>query len=814
MRVIPLAISSLITIALVFVLSKPWGSVPAVGMFVSPQHGFWQNAEDASSTMDLSLNFPTLKGKAEVYFDERLVPHVFAQNDEDAYFIQGYLHAKFRLWQMEFQTHAAAGRVSEVLGNDPRFIRYDRETRRLGMVYAAENAVKEIEKDPVSKACANAYTAGVNEYISHLTESELPLEYKLLGYKPEKWSNLKIALLLKQMTRTLADFELDLEKTNAKSKLSLADFGAMYPDVADSLEPIVPKGTVFAPASVVPLKPATADSLYFDRKEGLAVTEFTKQNPANGSNNWAVSGKKTKSGAPILCGDPHLDLTFPSIWYEMQITVPGSSTYGATLPGSPYIIIGFNDSIAWSVTNAGEDVKDYYEITFRDRSKKEYWFNNEWKSSNLKIEMIKVKGAATVYDTVAYSVFGPVIYDHEFTHELSHEKALAVRWAAHEPSNEANTFYRLNRAKNYLEYENAIRGFSCPAQNFVFASHSGDIAIWHQGRFPARWNLQGMFVMPGKDSSYMWQGFIPQAENPHVYNPERGFVESANQRAVDSTYPYYIPGDYIIPRGITIAKNLAVMEQIEPSDMMQLQNNNYNVQAAMFRPLLLKYVKESELNATSKGYLDLVKTWDLNNSALSTGTTVYQSWFDSLEVLIWKDELTQVSPQAPWPREQTLIEALLKDSAFRFIDNINTQEKETLDQLVTDALKKATLYLMDLEHLGTLQWAKHKNTTIYHLLRTAVMPFARSGISIGGGGNIVNAVTHSHGPSWKMVVHLTDKTEAYGVYPGGQSGNPGSKYYDNSVDTWATGKYNVLWMMAKEEGGDKRVKGKMSFSKF
>ncbi len=813
MRKIPFVISTVLTIILIWSLNKPWGSVPAIGKFISPQHGFWQNAEDATAFKELSLNFPQLKQKAEVYFDDRMVPHVFAQNDEDAYFIQGYLHAKFRLWQMEFQTHAAAGRISEILGNDPRFIRYDRETRRLGMVYAAENALKEIEKDPVGKACADSYTAGVNAYIVNLTESELPVEYKLLGYKPEKWTNLKIALLLKQMTRTLADFDLDLEKTNAKSKLSLADFDALYPPIADSLEPIIPKGTLFPQQSVVPVMPVTADSLYFEKKESLAVTEFTKQNPANGSNNWAVSGKKSKSGAPILCGDPHLDLTLPSIWYEMQITVPGSSTYGASLPGTPYIIIGFNDDIAWSVTNAGQDVKDYYEIKFRDVSKKEYWFNNEWTSSRLKIETIKVKGALPIYDTVAYTIFGPVIYDQGFTEELAHEKALAVRWSAHDPSNEANTFYQLNRAKNYMDYEEAIRGFTCPAQNFVFASRSGDIAIWQQGRFPARWNRQGMFVMPGNDSSYMWQGSIPQGENPHILNPERGFVESANQRPVDSTYPYYIPGDYIIPRGITITKNLSRMEQIVPEDMMALQNSNYNVQASYFRPVLLKYIKEEELDAAEKGFLSLVKGWDLNNSAQSKATTVYQSWFDSLEVLIWKDELNQVTPQAPWPNEQTLIEALLKDSAFRFIDNINTTEKETLYEVVTSALKKATPELMDQEKAGSLEWAKHKNTTIYHLLRSSVKPFARAGISIGGGGNIVNAVTHSHGPSWKMIVHLTDKIEAYGVYPGGQSGNPGSKYYDNGVDVWAAGKYNTLWMMREKETKDKRIMGKMMFDK-
>ena len=253
MRIIPFLISAAITVGLVFALNKKWGKIPPLGRFLSPQHGFWQNAEPADQDFNAELRFSNLKGKVSVYFDERLVPHVFADNDEDLYFVQGWLHAKFRLWQMEFQTIAAAGRVSEILGNDPRFIRYDREQRRSGMVFAAENAEKQIELNPISKKGSDAYTAGVNAYINSLTESSLPLEYKLLDYKPEKWSNLKIALFLKQMSKTLAGFETDLDNTNVKSVLGFDEFLKLDPLVNDSLQPIVPKGTLFDPPGIVPV---------------------------------------------------------------------------------------------------------------------------------------------------------------------------------------------------------------------------------------------------------------------------------------------------------------------------------------------------------------------------------------------------------------------------------------------------------------------------------------------------------------------------------------------------------------------------------
>src|SRR6187402_2174897 len=276
MRIIPFLFSTIITIVLVVTLNKKWGSIPPLGRFLSPQEGFWQNAEPVDYDYNENLSFAGLKDNADVYIDDRLVPHIFAQNDEDAYFIQGYIHAKFRLWQMEFQTMAASGRISEILGRDPRFLRHDREQRRLGMVYGAENAVKEIEKDPLSKAAVNAYTAGVNSYIGSLTHSELPVEYKLLSYKPEKWSNLKVALFLKLMSKDLSGFERDLEFTNAKSVFDTDELNIIFPAYSDSSVPIIPRGTSFDTPGIIPIQPITADSLYFKKDTTIRAVEVNK----------------------------------------------------------------------------------------------------------------------------------------------------------------------------------------------------------------------------------------------------------------------------------------------------------------------------------------------------------------------------------------------------------------------------------------------------------------------------------------------------------------------------------------------------------
>ncbi|HVZ95473.1 MAG TPA: penicillin acylase family protein, partial [Chitinophagaceae bacterium] len=349
MRIIPFVIFGIITTGLIVILNTTYLTPAPLGKLLNPQGGIWQNAEPADYDYSANLKFPQLKGNVNVYFDERLVPHVFADNNDDAMFVQGYLHAKFRLWQMEFQTHAAAGRISELIGDRPGVLNFDRNMRRLGMVFAAENSLQEMEKDPLTKAACDNYTAGVNAYIESLNESTLPLEYKILGYYPEKWTNLKTALFLKYMSLDLAGAENDFEYTNAKKILSATDFDKLYPIIMDSLDPIVPKGTVF-PSPAIQLKiPASADSIYFDQKDSTTITEMPPDRD-NGSNNWAVSGSKTKSGYPVLCNDPHLSLNLPSLWYEMQISTPSYNAYGVSFPGAPAIIIGFNDSCAFGFT--------------------------------------------------------------------------------------------------------------------------------------------------------------------------------------------------------------------------------------------------------------------------------------------------------------------------------------------------------------------------------------------------------------------------------------------------------------------------------
>jgi penicillin G amidase len=338
-------LSLIILLTLILLLDNSWNikgiPVPPLGRFLDPYHGFWQNIETKNERTANEISIKGLRAPVTVHFDSLLIPHIFAQNDADLYKAQGYITAMYRLWQMEFQTHAAAGRVSEIISGDP-ILDYDRRQRRLGMVFGAQRALSFFEEDPTMKIVIENYTEGINEYIRSLSYEDLPFEYKLLDYQPEAWTPIKCALLLKNMAQTLNMGDKDIEMTNALKLFGKQYVDLLYPDDEGVGDPIVenPQGWNFKPVSIDSVEPVIP-------QDYITIQKQAKSDPTTGSNNWAVSGQKTATKAPILCNDPHLNLSLPSLWYVLQLHAPGVNVMGASLPGAPGIIIGFNDSVAW-----------------------------------------------------------------------------------------------------------------------------------------------------------------------------------------------------------------------------------------------------------------------------------------------------------------------------------------------------------------------------------------------------------------------------------------------------------------------------------
>ncbi len=793
----------LVTLGLIYLLSNPIDqkprAIPPIGKLLNPFTGFWNNGETVNNFKDQAYQFKELQEKAEVVYDEQLIPHIFAQNLQDALFIQGYITAKHRLWQMDISTRATSGRLSEVMGvgEDNALLERDKLQRRKGLVFAAENALKGWEKHPDDLKNLNSYTAGVNAYISSLKPKDYPIEFKLLDYKPEPWTNLKSAIFTKSMAQSLCMREDDLEATNALSVFGQETFDFLYPEQNPKQSPIIPAGTPwdFEPVDIPEEKPILMG--LYDHKP------HAKPSPFLGSNNWAVDGTKTASGKPILCSDPHLQMTLPSVWFELQITTPGSSSYGVSLPGFPGIVIGFNNQISWGMTNVGHDVTDYYKIAWADDKRTKYIVDDQIKDIRFKYETYKLKGGKTVIDTVRYTEWGPIIYE-----DKGHpQKDLAFRWLGHVGGpNEINVFRKFHHAKNFDDYYEAVQDFLIPPQNIVFASNNGDVALKVQGKFPLKHPSQGRFIQDGSNSANAWHGFIPAAHNPQIKNPERGYVSSANQHSTDSSYPYYYLGGFEDYRGRALNMFLDSMTNINAKDMMSLQTNTFSLKAADALPALLSMLEKEPEDATEKSILEGLKNWDFYYTKESLAPVVFDHWFTEFYKLTW-DEIyhkeDSLGIELLLPESWRTIALLVDEPEHAFFDIKNTEALETAQDVAQAsfkiALKKGKEHLSDDQSFNL---SLYKDTKVPHLGR--IPAFSSEALDVGGDGSTLNAIRGTAGPSWRMVVEMGDEVKAYGVYPGGQSGNPGSPFYDNMLEYWATGQYyEKLFLKTPEEQADK-----------
>ncbi len=426
------------------------------------------------------------------------------------------------------------------------------------------------------------------------------------------------------------------------------------------------------------------------------------------------------------------------------------------------------------------------------------------------VEVIKVKGKPDIIDTVRYTHHGPVVYDEGAKpFNAAVPPGHAMRWVAHDPSNELMTFHKLNRAQNYAQYTEALTHYSSPAQNFVFASADNDIAIWPNGKFPLKWKEQGKYILDGSNPAHEWQGWVPQAHNPHVKNPPRGFVSSANQFPADTTYPYYLDwGFETYERATRINERLTAMQRATVDSLRMLQNDNMNLLARDALPRLLSYVSPNQLNDVQLKALGVARSWNLRNDPQEVGATVFSLWWNELMTALWEDDFpTDAEYPLRYPTRDRTLKLILDEPDTKWVDNVKTPDKETLALLCTQAFRSAVDTLVK-RHGETInekwQWANHKATYVPHLTRR-IKPFGRYNLPIGGGRNIVNATSERNGPSWRMVVALGPQVKGYGVYPGGQSGNPGSYYYDNMVDTWAQGNLNELLFLRKPDEANKRM---------
>src|SRR5699024_6509451 len=522
--------------------------------------------------------------------DQEGVPHIEAQSDADLYRAQGYVQAQDRLFQMDLSRRQASGRLAEVVGEAA--VDTDKHFRTFSLRAAAEASYDGYDDD--AKEVLRYFTEGVNAFIEEaIEEKTLSYEFALLGYTPELWSEIDTLTIGKFMAYDLGGnwdaLAVRHWALNTYDQDRAEELMITYPDDA---------------RSIIEANKARQVEVAGQFQVDLLPHEF------NGSNNWVVSGEKTKSGAPLLADDPHLGLSSPAIWYQMHLTSPSQNVGGVIFAGVPGIILGHNEEIAWGVTNVGPDVQDLYIEEPNPDDPTQFLYEGKWEQAEVRDETIKVKDGDDIPFEVIVTRHGPIISD--LLYEKEDPGALfSMQWTALEPTKELQAVMNMNKATDWETFEKALEDFHAPAQNFVFASTDGTIAYKANGRIPIRKKGNGELPVPGDSAEYGWEDYVPYDELPRVVNPKEGFIATANNEVVGEEYPYHLTRFWAQPyRYERIAEALEVNDELTAEDMMALQLDWENLYAREFLASLVQAIETEDSTNKYQDVLTLLKEWD------------------------------------------------------------------------------------------------------------------------------------------------------------------------------------------------------------
>ncbi len=815
-------IASIVLAVLLFTGFRSVGTLPPLGKLLDPANGVWATARAADLPPIESGSIPGLHQTVQVLFDDRGVPHIFAQNEDDAYRALGYVSARDRLFQMELSTLAAAGRLTEWLG--PKALEADRATRTLGLPWGVERKFAAYDRKSLGYRAMTAYSDGVNAWISSMKRQDLPIEFRLLGVAPFKWEPVNSIHFFSKMALTLGFNDASYARLAAQARVGRAAADALFPINSPIQEPIQPNG-LFAPRydlAAIPA-PGAPDSratvAIAAQKSLIAALGIGKPNAdgdAIGSNNWAVAPKRTASGHALLAGDPHLDLTLPSIWYEMHIVIPGKlDVAGVGFPGVPGVVIGFNRNVAWTFTNTGSDVNDYYMEDVDDASRpSRYRVDGKWLALEKRIESYHGPAGAVLHtDTLYYTHRGPMT--------KLNDKWVSMRWTAYEPSSETDNFLKAGYARNANEWLDAMSTFVAPTQNGLVADGAGNIAIRSAGHYPVRpGDGRGDVIRDGSLSSSDWVGFLPVSKYPFAMNPPQGFLASANQQPVDpKVNPSFMGSHWYSPwRAIRINQLLRGDSAVTADAMRKFQTDPGSVRADAFVPRFLAAAAREDsagrADATLREAAKLLSEWDRQYTKTNRRAVLFDKAMTELASRTW-DELAPPAgshddPTATeYPESQILLELMETPNSPWWDDHRTRNVTEDRDAILSESLSAALVAVKkrrgDPAGDGWL-WSNAQPANIYHLAR--IKSFSALGIPIVGGPGTLSPSDTSgkQGPSWRMVVELGPQVKAWATYPGGQSGNPASPRYTDRLKLWANGELApVLFPRTPNELLPKRV---------
>ena len=781
------------------------GPAPALGSFLDPAHGVWSLARSAELPRSASARVSHLGATVTVIYDDRAVPHIFATTEDDAYRALGYVTARDRLFQLYLQTMAASGRLTELAG--VRALPLDREMRGLGLPRSAERLAASAPDTSAAVRRMRAYADGINAYVAQMPASELPLEFRLTGTTPAPWTLADSYHLFNRMGWTLAYLAVEDDRAAAASRVGMRAAEALFPDAEPIQDPIQPNGQRAPRFDFHPLPPPGQPDA--DAARLLAATDVFL--PAHGrgddgtpsamaSNNWAVSPRRTAAGHALLSGDPHLDLTLPSIWYEAHLVVPGVlDVYGVTIPGSGAIIIGFNRDVAWTFTNTGADVLDLYAEAVADSvHPTRYRLDGAWRPVDRRVERYAgPNGAAVATDTLYFTHRGPM--------RRVGRGWVSMRWTVLEAGTELEGFYAAAHARSAAELEAGFaRWYRAPAQNMLAADRGGHIAIRSTGRFPLRpADGSGSFVRDGTTSASDWTGALPVEQWPQAADPAQGFLASANQQPIDPRVAgRWWGGSYDPWRALRINVLLRADSAVTPDAMRRYQTDPGSARADLFVPAFLDAAQRVLARAavgTQTARLSeaagLLRQWDRRYTKDNERAVLFEGAMQELVARTWDELATPGSSRRVITPPTAILAELLADSASVWWDDRRTSVVEHRDDILAASLASA----LDTARRkygdpkgGGWRWDRIRHANVNHLLGLPSLSAREIPVQGGPGTLAPSAGSGTHSASWRMVVELGPAVRAWATYPGGQSGNPVSSRYRDRIDRWAQGKLDPV----------------------
>ncbi len=797
---------------------------------------------------DGAATLPALSADVTVIRDERGVPDIYADTSDDLYAALGYVHAQDRFYEMDFRRHVTSGRLSEMFGADQ--VETDAFLRTMDWRGVAEQEYQLLSDE--SRDILTAYAQGVNTYLADRSSAEISLEYVILGvqnpdYRIEKWDPVDSVAWLKALAWDLnSNYDQEIARVLAASEVGIEQAEALFPpypydrngtiidDARNKNLAADEAGSAGAAARAAAAKPAARmqfrnAAAAADRLEGV----LGPVGEGIGSNSWVVDGSLTESGKPILANDPHLAPAMPSLWYQAGLhcrknteTCPYNVS-GWTMAGLPGVVIGHNNKVAWGLTNLGPDVSDL--VLEKVRGKK-YLVDGKRRPLLIRREKIKVAGGAEVPITIRATANGPIISDAEGADTYTavgedapapapgqkgsaakvprgNGYAVSFKWTALTPRPTFDAVPLMNRAQDWSDFRRAAAQFAVPSQNLVYADTSGEIGYQAPGVIPVRRGYDGKWPVPGWDSKFEWQGYIPFGQLPSITDPPAGWITTANQAVVSPGYPQPVQSDLYSYGARAKRINIALADLVESgakltaADMAAVQLDAGNDLAEFLVPKL----RRIDVAESTAGAMDLFDGWDYQQAEDSAAGAFFNAFYKNLTQVMFTDKLGADDAVAPnaGDRYWEVIRVLWSQPRNPWWDDPDVQGKQRRNNTVAAALDAAAAELTDIQgddptswNWGELHLVEARNATLGESgIGVVERIFNRGPLPVGGGSSIPLATgwepSEGYGVTWipsmRQVVDLADLDRSTWVNFTGNSGHAYHPNYVDQFDAWVEG---------------------------